>query len=221
MGGLILDGIVFDADGILFDTENLGRRVWTEIGAEMGLPQPARDYLTYVGRSRADILAEMARLYGADFPGEEFMANCSKRAMAIMEAEGIPMKPGVYELLSFLKEKGVPTALATSTYRDRTNYRMGRAGLLGYFQSITTGDQVVHSKPDPEIYALACRQLGVTPARAIAVEDSRNGILSAHGAGMRVVMVPDLIPPTPDLEERLFCKFDSLLELRDYFETVL
>ena len=221
MSQLDLEGVIFDADGVLFDTENLGLRVWRELGQELGLPQPAEHYLHFVGRSRADILHEMAVLFGPDFPGEEFMTSGSRRALDIMEREGIPMKPGVYELLSFLKEKGVPTALATSTYRDRTDYRMGRTGLTDYFQSITTGDQVVHSKPDPEIYTLACRSLGNDPARTIAIEDSRNGILSAHGAGMRVIMVPDLIPPTPELEALLFQKFDSLLALRDYLAAVL
>lgn len=221
MSQLDLEGVIFDADGVLFDTENLGLRVWRELGQELGLPQPAEHYLHFVGRSRADILHEMAVLFGPDFPSEEFMTRGSRRALDIMEREGIPMKPGVYELLSFLKEKGVPTALATSTYRDRTDYRMGRTGLTEYFQSITTGDQVVHSKPDPEIYTLACRSLGTDPARTIAIEDSRNGILSAHGAGMRVIMVPDLIPPTPELEALLFQKFDSLLTLRDYLAAVL
>ena len=221
MSQLDLDGVIFDADGVLFDTENLGLRVWRELGQELGLHQPAEHYLHFVGRSRADILHEMAVLFGPDFPSEKFMTRGSRRALDIMEREGIPMKPGVYELLSFLKDKGVPPALATSTYRDRTDYRMGRTGLTDYFQSITTGDQVVHSKPDPEIYTLACRPLGTDPARTIAIEDSRNGILSAHGAGMRVIMVPDLIPPTPELEALLFQKFDSLLTLRDYLAAVL
>ena len=221
MSQLDLEGVIFDADGVLFDTENLGLRVWRELGQELGLHQPAEHYLHFVGRSRADILHEMAVLFGPDFPSEEFMTRGSRRALDIMEREGIPMKPGVYELLSFLKDKGVPTALATSTYRDRTDYRMGRTGLTEYFQSITTGDQVVHSKPDPEIYKLACRSLGTDPARTIAIEDSRNGILSAHGAGMRVIMVPDLIPPTPELEALLFQKFDSLLTIRDYLAAVL
>ena len=220
MIGPVFDGVVFDADGVLFDTENLGRRVWREIGAEMGYPQPAEHYLHFVGRNRADILAELTRMFGADFPGETFLANRSRRAMEHMEQEGIPLKPGVHEVLSFLQERRVPVALATSTYRDRTQYRMGRTGLGQYFQTMTTGDQVVHSKPDPEIYTLACRSLGVDPARAVAVEDSRNGILSARGAGMQVIMVPDLIPPTPDLEALLFRRFDSLLELRDYFQAV-
>jgi len=221
MENLRLEGVVFDVDGLLFDTERLGHSVWTEIGEEMGCPQAAENYLHFVGRSRRDNLVEMARLFGPDFPGEAFMANCSKRAMDRMIRDGVPLKEGVHEILDFLKERNIPVALATSTYRDRTLLRMEMTGLGHYFQSMTTGDQVKQSKPHPEIYQMACRDLGVDPARTLAVEDSRNGILSAHGAGMLPVMIPDLIPPTPELEELLFRRFASLLELRDYLATVL
>ena len=221
MGGLKFDGVVFDVDGVLFDTERLGRSVWREIGAEMGCPQAAENYLHFVGRSRADNLVEMARLFGPDFPGKDFMSNCSQRAMERMVRDGVPLKEGVHEILNLLKERNIPVALATSTYRDRTLLRMEMTGLGHYFQSMTTGDQVKQSKPHPEIYQMACRDLGVDPAHTLAVEDSRNGILSAHGAGMLPVMIPDLIPPTPELEALLFKRFASLLELRNYLAQTL
>jgi HAD superfamily hydrolase (TIGR01509 family) len=209
------DGIVFDVDGVLFDTEALGRRVWREVGQALGWTGPEEQYLDFVGRNRADTLSILTQRFGPEFPGKLFLQTCSQRAMELMEQEGVPLKPGVHEILDALTAQNIPLALATSTYRDRTLYRMGRTGLTHYFGSITTGDQVVHSKPDPEIYLLACREAGFAPARTLAVEDSRNGILSAHAAGMQVVMVPDLIPPTPELEELLLARFDSLLELRD------
>ena len=94
--------------------------------------------------------------------------------------------------------------------------RIELTGLGSYCSAIITGDQVVHSKPDPEIYQLACRALGTDPAQTIAVEDSRNGILSASQAGMKVIMVPDMIPPTPELDALLFRRCASLLEVRDF-----
>ena len=126
------------------------------------------------------------------------------------------MKPGVREILDFLKARNIPIALATSTGRERTLRRMELTGLGSYFSAIITGDQVVHSKPDPEIYQLACRALGTDPAQTIAVEDSRNGILSASQAGMKVIMVPDMIPPTPELDALLFRRCASLLEVRNF-----
>jgi HAD superfamily hydrolase (TIGR01509 family) len=207
------EGVIFDVDGVLFDTETIGVRVWREIGAEMNCPQPAQQYRDFVGRSRADILSKMYEKFGSHFPAEAFLAASSKRAMELMDQEGVPLKPGVREILAFLQEQHIPTALATSTYEERTRYRMERVGLTHYFQSMTTGDQVAHSKPDPEIYLLACQRLGTNPARTLAIEDSPNGIRAASAAGIPVVMIPDLIPPTPELERLLVGRFPSLLEL--------
>ncbi|MCI8869991.1 MAG: HAD-IA family hydrolase [Lawsonibacter sp.] len=127
----------------------------------------------------------------------------------------MPLKPGVREILDFLRLQGIPAALATSTGRVRTLRRLELTGLGEYFQTVVTGDQVEHSKPDPEIYLLACRALDTPPGQTLAVEDSRNGILSAHAAGMPVVMVPDMIPPAPELEALLWRRCASLSELRD------
>ena len=221
MGELILSGIVFDMDGVLVDTERMGQAIWREAGAMMNCPGPAENYTHFIGRSWPDSQREMIRLFGEDFPIEEFYRNCHLVANRRLAEEGVPMKPGVFELLDFLKERNIPLGVATSTLRDRAMKRLESAGLLPYFRTVTTGDQVEHSKPDPEIYRKACRSLGLDPATAMAVEDSRNGILSSHGAGMMAVMVPDMIPCTPDLEALLFRKFDSLLELRDFLADVL
>ena len=89
-------------------------------------------------------------------------------------------------------------------------------GLGPCFSAIITGDQVAHSKPDPEIYLMACRALGSTPERTVAVEDSRNGILSASRAGMRVAMVPDLLPPTPEMRQLSHIILPDLTAVEDY-----
>ena len=205
--------VVFDADGTLFDTEELMHQVWTEVGEELDFPYPARDYPDFVGLNRAAVLALMEQKYGTGMDYADFMVRCVDRLQARMETEGVPLKPGVREVLDFLREHRIPTALATSTHRVRTDRRLELTGLTGYFQAVVTGDEVTHGKPHPEIYWSACRKLNVEPARALAVEDSRNGILSAHAAGMPVVMVPDLIPPTLELEELLLKKLDSLHQL--------
>ena len=208
-------GVVFDVDGVLFDTERLTFRTWTEVGAQMGWPQTGERYLEFVGQNRTDILRKMELVFGPQFPGAEFMAACSERSQQRMEREGVPLKPGVREILDFLRLQGIPAALATSTGRVRTLRRLELTGLGEYFQAVVTGDQVEHSKPDPEIYLLACRALGTPPGQTLAVEDSRNGILSAHAAGMPVAMVPDMIPPAPELEALLWRRCASLSELRE------
>ena len=216
MTGLKIEGVVFDVDGVLFDTERLTQQTWLAVSREMGWPQVGEAYLEFVGQNRADIFQKMEDLFGAEFlQRTRLWRPVPPAPKARMETEGVPMKPGVGEVLELLRSRGVPTALATSTGRPRTERRMEMTGLGPCFSAIITGDQVAHSKPDPEIYLMACRALGTTPERTVAVEDSRNGILSASWAGMRVAMVPDLLPPTPELEPLLWGRFDSLLQLRD------
>ena len=133
-----LEGVVFDADGTLFDTERLGYWAWEEAGRQMGCPQAADCYPEVVGRGRGDVLALLMELR-------------SRLATERMEREGVPVKEGAREVLEFLQSRKMPLALATSTYYDRTMYRLEHSGLGRYFQAVVTGDQVSKSKPDPEI----------------------------------------------------------------------
>ena len=208
--------IVFDVDGVLFDTEVMIRRGWEEVSARMGYPQVGLNYPSYVGQSRRDIMARLLEVYGPGFDGAVFLEDVTAFCIAHWESEGLPFKPGLMEILDYLKEKGVPIALATSTRSTRTARRMEITGLGHYFQAIVTGDMVAHSKPDPEIYRTACEQLGVDPADAIAVEDAPNGIRSAHGAGIPTVMIPDQVPYSPELDPLLLTHLPSLHALREY-----
>ena len=220
MGGLMADAVVFDADGTLFDTETLMHKIWVEVGQELNFTRPSEEYLDFVGLNRTALLALMAERYGDDFDGYGYLIRCVDRLAQHIDREGVPLRPGAREILEFLHERGIPAALATSTQRIRTDRRLDLSGLAPYFQATITGDEVSKGKPDPEMYLTACQKLGVPPHRAIAVEDSRNGILSAHAAGMLPVMIPDMIPPTPELEALLFQKFNSLLDFRDYIASL-
>ena len=215
MGGLSFDAVVFDADGTLFDTENLMYEVWAEVGEEMNFPYPAREYTDYVGLNRAAVLALMGERYGDGFDGADFMVRCVERLSRRMEEDGVPLKPGVREILAFLRERHIPVGLATSTHRVRTDRRLELCALEHCFQAVTTGDEVTKGKPDPEIYLATCAKLGVDPGRCLAVEDSKNGILSAHAAGMSVAMIPDMIPPTEELTAIAWRRFDSLIDLQN------
>ena len=215
MGGLSFDGVVFDADGTLFDTENLMYEVWVEVGEEMNFPYPGREYLDYVGLNRAAVLALMKERYGKAFDGADFMVRCVDRLSRRIEEEGVPLKPGVREILIFLRERNIPVGLATSTHRVRTQRRLELCGLTDCFQAVTTGDEVSKGKPDPEIYLTTCEKLGLDPTRCLAVEDSKNGILSARAAGMSVAMIPDMIPPSETLLAQIWNRFDSLTDLQN------
>ena len=212
--------IVFDVDGVLFDTEVMLRRVWEEHSTELGWPQVGENYLAFVGQNRNGIRQKMLEMFGPEFPALDFLIHCANRSQELVEAEGVPMKPGVREILDYLHSVDMPLALATSTNSTRTFRRMEMTGLDRDFPVMITGDMIEHSKPAPDIYLKACEKLGVDPADAIAVEDSANGIRAAHAAGMQVIMIPDLISCSPELEPLLLTCVPSLTALRDYLKTL-
>ena len=123
------------------------------------------------------------------------------------------MKPGVKEILEFGKKQGIKLALATSSSRDYAMKCLENAGIDTYFDGIVCGDMVSHSKPDPEIYIRACELVNVDPKDAVAFEDAPAGIEAAYRAGMKVVMVPDLVQPTEKVESMLWKKRKTLLDV--------
>lgn len=213
--------VVFDADGTLFDTERLARDCWLDVAREWGAAPVEAHYMELIGRNHLGIATRLQEVCGLEFPVSDFLLVCSQRVRDTIESQGVPVKAGAPEILRFLHSRGVPVALATSSGGAATRMKLERTGLAPYFQAVLTGDMVSIGKPHPEIFLSACEALHLPPACCLAVEDSPNGIRSAHGAGMRVVMIPDLIPPSPELDALLFQKFDSLDHLRDYLEGVL
>lgn len=209
-----ITAVVFDMDGVLFDTERICMEAWREIAAEKKIDNIEKAVLGCVGLNRTDTRAFFAREYGADFDYDGYHDACSARFHEKIDRFGLPIKPGVMEILTFLKENGYKIGLASSTSRRGVLGHVNRAGITDFFEVIVGGDMVEHSKPKPDIYLLACEQLGVKPENAIAIEDSPNGIRSAHAAGLKAVMVPDMIAPTQEIEALLYRKFESLLGVR-------
>lgn len=208
-----MKAIVFDMDGVLFDTERIYFEAWDRTAEEMGIEiGEIRDRCA--GHNAADI----AVMFDAYFDGKVTYAEFGVRKNAhfhrILDEEGIPLKPGLFEILDFLKENGYRIALATSTRREGAIHNLTKAGILHYFDVLTTGDMFAHGKPDPEIYLTACRLLGSDPAETYAVEDSYPGLESAHRAGMKPIMIPDIFPPT-DFTRSIATEYPSLSALRD------
>lgn len=210
--------IIFDMDGVLFDTERMSCECWDEVSREMKLGDLSEGVKGCVGLNNNDSHILMHNLYGMDFPYQEFIDTVHALMGRRILEEGIPLKEGVVEILDYLTGRGYIIGLASSTSKASVLSHLEDAGITHYFKAVITGDMVEHSKPMPDIYLKACEELGVSPMNAIAIEDSPNGIRSAYRAGMKPVMVPDLIEPTPEISAMLYGKFYSLLDVIEYLE---
>ncbi len=209
--------VVFDMDGILFDTERLCQDSWLAVAEEKGLPGMAEIFPQCIGLNANDSRRIVMNAYGEDFDYEGFRGQASVWFWDYIEKNGLPMKPGVRELLDWLKENGWTVGLASSTRRSSVLNHLEQAGIRDYFSTVITGDMVEHSKPQPDIYLMACRELGADPEETYAIEDSPNGIRSAHAAGMIPLMVPDMIAPDEEMRRLSSCIFKDLFEVLEYF----
>ena len=191
--------VLFDMDGVIFDSERACLSVWQELAAELGLEDIARVFIRCVGTNKR----RTAEIFREAYPKLDFAAfDAAVRArfLARYGKGRLPVKPGAEEILYTLHEAHVPLALASSTERAVVERELREAGLLQYFDALTCGDQVRHSKPDPEIFLLAARSLGREPGNCYVIEDSFNGIRAASAAGMHPIMVPDMLPPDEEME---------------------
>ena len=127
---------------------------------------------------------------------------------------GAPLKTGARELLDWLKAEGWAIGLASSSREAGVRLNMERTGLISYFDVLIGGDMLKASKPAPDIYLRACAELGVDPRTAFAVEDSYNGIRAAHAAGMRALMVPDMVPADDEMRGLAETVLPDLLAVR-------
>ncbi|UXH77711.1 HAD family hydrolase [Roseateles amylovorans] len=190
---------VFDMDGLLLDSERPIRDAWLAHAAELGLSFTPEQYLLTVGRNRQDCLALMTPHFGSLSAAEAAYEAVDRRLADSIGERGFAPMPGVPELLSALKARGVPLALASSTRHEKVVHRLKTAGLLEFFDAVHGGDQVARGKPFPDLFELAARSLKQAPVDCLAFEDSSYGAQAALSAGMGVVLVPDLKAPDPEV----------------------
>lgn len=211
------DAVVFDMDGLIFDSERAGYECWKEVLASYGFREIDALYNACIGCSRVRTERLVREAFGEDFPFEAFIREVFVIYTARYGGGKMPLKTGAREILIRLKELGKKTALASSSEQETVLGLLGAAGLLEYFDGIVTGDMVTRSKPEPDIFLAACRLLGTAPERTYAVEDSYNGIRAAHAGGLRPVMVPDMLPATDEMRSLAEDVEDDLFGVIAYF----
>ncbi len=195
----MIKGAVFDMDGLMMDTERIVFENWREIMAECGYRYDLETFKKTIGVRRVETERMMKGIYGDDFPYLDIAEKCHVLFIEKTERDGIPVKKGLFELLGYLKENGIKMAVATSTRRGSATRALSITGVLDYFDAVVCGEDVQNGKPDPEVFLTAAQRIDTPAGECIALEDSINGIIAAHRAGMLTVMIPDMIEPTEGL----------------------
>ncbi len=206
----MIKGVISDMDGVMLDSEKLYVRFWCEAARSFGYPMEKKHALGIRSLSRVFAIEKLQGWFGKEF---DYDAVRNKRIELMdnyVAENGIEAKSGAKELLVWLKQNGYKTALATATPVDRASLYLYQVGLLEYFDVICSAREVKRGKPEPDIYLLAAKRLGLAPEECLALEDSPNGIRSAFAAGCKTVLVPDLDNPQNELKGCLYAVADNL-----------
>ncbi len=190
---------LFDMDGLIFDTEQLFMEQLAVVMADRGYHLSRDVYVHTLGMGGEPLKKYMLGIYGENYPFAECSREAQRKVTQIAENIGLRIKPQIRETLEQLKRWGKICAVASSTSSEYVRKYLHIAGLEEYFRMIIGGEMVTKSKPDPEIFLLACSRCKVNPQEAVVLEDSEHGIHAAHAAGTKTICVPDLLQPSPEV----------------------
>jgi HAD superfamily hydrolase (TIGR01509 family) len=184
--------VIFDMDGVIVDSEPYSMQALIDILRQYGIePTPDELQRSYGRRVRDDFVDYFSR-HGVTADVDTAIAHKHARYYHLAAGHLQPL-PGVVALLRRLRDHGNRLALASSGDRVKVAFGMQALALLDIFEAVVTGDDVSHSKPDPEIYLVAAQRLGVPPAECIAIEDAPAGVEAAKRAGMRCLAVTNSV----------------------------
>jgi len=209
--------VIFDMDGLMFDTENLTIPLWEVAGRPFGYNLTREIVLRMVGISGERAQAVLLEEFGPDFPYEairdDFRALVSKE----IEKKGVPKKPGLMYLLDRLRAANIPLGVATSTRSPRAIDLLEKAGILDRFKALTCGEDITNGKPAPDIFLLAAQKLGQPPCNCVGFEDSTAGLMALHAAGIRSVYIKDVLDPPEEVLATVWHRCNDLSEAAALF----
>jgi len=209
--------VIFDMDGLMFDTENLTIPLWEVAGKPFGYNLTREIVLRMVGISGEKARQALIDEFGPDFPYEAIRDEYRILVSKEIEKNGVPKKPGLMYLLDRLRAANIPLGVATSTRSPRAIDLLERAGILDRFKALTCGEDITNGKPAPDIFLLAAKKLGQPPCNCVGFEDSTAGLMGLHAAGIRSVYIKDVLDPPEEVLATVWHKCNDLSEAAALF----
>ena len=209
------EAVIFDMDGTLFDTETISMKEWKRVGEKLHLPTSDTFILSLIGRTRNHQQVIFDTYMPKSWPQEEACRLHTLYKKEEKQQNGVPLMGDVKGLLEMVKDKGYRIAMATSASAEDVEFNLHHAGIAPYFEIIVNEEMISQGKPAPDVYLKTAEMLGVQPQKCLVVEDSLNGVRSAYRANTNVVMIPDKVPPTKEIESMCNYILHSLDELKN------
>ena len=208
--------VIFDMDGLMFDTEQITCRAFMEKGVEYGLPLDKEKFVQILGLNSTSIISQYQELYGDRVDGEKLYREIGGRKQEILEKERLPVKKGLFELLDAIEKAGIKKAVASGSDQEVIDRFVTDAGLKERFDMMISSKAVERGKPYPDVFLEICRQLEVAPSDTLVLEDSDNGVKAAVAGGIPVINIPDLVEIPKNLQEQCLDVKESLLDVIPY-----
>ena len=224
--------IIFDMDGLMFATEQVNYRAFTEIVKEEGYNPTFEQYIGFLGMNAKDIQKKYYVYYGEDVDAEGIYKKVGNRSKQIIREEGVPEKEGLRELLQVVREKGGKSISLHAQCRVRAFYEklgfcgygvedvikeyLDRTGLNEYFDMVLSSKDVKRGKPFPDVFLEICKAFDVKPEETLVLEDSANGVQAALAGNLPVINIPDLLPIPKEQQEKCVAVVENLKEVIPY-----
>ena len=222
MSAVSIKAVFFDLDGTITDTEKIYQKYWVKTIRDFGYPDfpddGARDLRSI---NSVDGNALMKKRLGEDFDYDIIHERMKRCVEEELRRDGVPLKPGISDAVSFLSKNGIRSVIVTSTRKEDDLQILKSAGIDNYFDTVISAHEVKRGKPHPDPYLFALETLSIGAREAVAVEDSPNGARSALDAGLPTIMIPDLTPAPKELEGRLSAVIPSLFELPEALKSLV
>ena len=213
-----IQGVIFDMDGLMFDIEPMWDACWAKVFEEQEAQMPEGLAEALRGLSEEAVFETLRRFLGAHTPCE-FLWERERELMVELVAErGVPMKPGLLDLLTYLNDCQLPMAVVSSSAKPMMEANLARANIAGYFDVIVSGARLSANMPESDVFLEASTLLGTAPARTVVLEDSSEGVEAGLRGGFITIMVPGLDMPTPRQPRGCAAVVDNLADVIDLIE---